>query len=299
LLSGNLPKIETGEHCSSPYPCPFTDRCWPVLQPHHLSTIYRINSKTLAKLIDDGLESIHDLPEGFTSGKIASRQIDSVRRGKLVVEPGLGEALSGIVGPIAFLDFETINPAIPAWPGCGPYQQVPVQFSCHVQTARGVRRHEWLANGKEDPRPAFARELIAACDGAASILAYNAPFEKARIAEVWKAIPALQAQLSTIHARLQDLLPIVRNHVYHPDFNGSFSIKNVLPALIPDLGYQDLDIRDGGTAAAVLESLLFDEAVSAMEKNRLRKQLLDYCERDTQAMVRLYARLRELAKVTG
>jgi hypothetical protein len=271
------------------------DRCWPEQPRHHLSTLYRINSKTLAKLIEDGVESIRDLPKDFKAGEIASRQINSIRRGKLVVESGLADALRGIPGPIAFLDFETINPAIPAWHGCGPYHQVPVQFSCHVQTKGNVRRHEWLADGKEDPRPAFARELVAACEGAATILAYNASFEKARIADVWKAIPALEPQLSKVHERIQDLLPIVRNHVYHPDFNGSFSIKSVLPALIPELGYQDLEIQDGGTAASVLETLLFDDSLPAAKKKLLRKQLSAYCERDTYAMVKLYERLSELA----
>jgi hypothetical protein len=264
------------------------------LPAHHPSALYRISSKALAKLIDDGCESIHELPMDFRPGKVARRQIDSVRSGKLIVEDGLAEALHGIETPVAFLDFETIAPAIPAWPGCGPYHQVPVQFSCHVQDKNGVRHHQWLASGTEDPRPAFAREVVAACAGARTILAYSAPFEKARLADVWKAMPALEPELSSVHARIQDLLPIVRNHVYHPDFNGSFSIKSVLPALIPDLGYEDLEIRDGGTAAAALEAILFDESLDTAERNALREHLLKYCERDTYAMVRLYKRLREI-----
>jgi hypothetical protein len=295
ILKDKLPKVEVGDHCNIPYPCPFTDRCWPELPRHHVNTLYRLTAKKRAELIENGCETIHDLPEDFEPGAIARRQIESVRTGKLVVESGLVEALKGIQGPVAYLDFETINPAIPAWPGCGPYQQVPVQFSCHITTKRGMRRYEWLADGAEDPRPVFARELLAACEGVVTILAYNASFEKMRIAEVWKAIPALEPQLAKVHARIQDLLPIVRNHVYHPDFNGGFSIKDVLPALIPELGYQDLDIQDGGTAAAVLETVLFDESLPGGEKKKLRKQLLAYCERDTLAMVKLHERLKQLA----
>lgn len=295
ILRNKVPKVEVGDHCDVPFPCPFKGRCWPELPRHHVSTLYRLNAGKRVEFMRQGCETIHDLPKDFKPGAIARRQIDSVRSGKLIVESGLEEALRGIQGPIAFLDFETIYPAIPVWPGCGPYHQVPVQLSCHVLTPRGVRRHEWLADGAEDPRPVFARELLAACEGAVTILAYNAPFEKARIAQVWKAIPPLEPQLAKVHARIQDLLPIVRNHVYHPDFNGSFSIKDVLPALIPDLGYQDLDIQDGGTAAALLETLLFDESLAAAEKKKLRKQLLAYCERDTWAMVKLHARLHELA----
>lgn len=295
MLQGKLPIVAIGDHCTDPYPCPFMERCHPELPRHHLGTLYRISSKALAKLTEDGIDSIHDLPEDFKAGEIARRQIDSVRSGKLILERGLAEVLDGIPGPIAFLDFETINPAIPAWRGCSPYQQIPVQFSCQVQTSRGMRRHEWLADGAGDPRPEFARELVAACEDATTILAYNASFEKGRIADVWAAVPSLKPQLSKVHARVLDMLPVVRNHVYHPDFNGSFSIKSVLPALVPDLGYQDLEIQDGGTAAAVLETLLFDDSLSKVEKNTLRKQLLAYCARDTLAMVKLYERMRELS----
>jgi hypothetical protein len=296
VLRGKLPKVEVGAHCDSPYACAFKDRCWPEPPSHHLSTIYRINRDVLAKLIDAGHETIHDLPKDFKAGPTAARQIKSIRRRRLIVEDGLGEALSAIKGPIAFLDFETIYPAIPAWTGCRPYMQIPVQLSCHVQTPRGFRRHEWLADGSEDPRPAFARELETACAGAATILAYGAPFEKARIEDLWEALPSLEPQLSSIHGRIQDLLPIVRKHVYHPNFNGSFSLKSVLPALLPDMGYGDLEIQDGGTAAAALEMLLFDEAMPTADKKALRKQLLAYCERDTLAMVKLHERLGRLAE---
>ncbi len=296
VLRGKLPKVEVGDHCDSPYACAFKDRCWPEPLSHHLSTIYRINRVVLAMLIDAGHVSILDLPNDFKAGPTAARQIESVRKRRLVVEDGLGDALGAIKGPIAFLDFETICPAIPAWTGCRPFMQIPVQLSCHVQTPRGFRRHEWLADGSEDPRPAFARELETACAGAATILAYNAPFEKARIKEIWEALPGLKPRLSRIHARIQDLLTIVRQHVYHPDFNGSFSIKSVLPALLPDMGYGDLEIQDGGSAAAALEMLLFDEAMPAAEKKVLRNQLLAYCERDTLAMVKLHERLGGLAE---
>ena len=295
VLAAKLPDVETGDHCGDPYPCPFMDRCWPLLPPHHVSSLYRITSKALAQLIDDGFETLHDLPEEYAAKGTAKRQIESVRGNKVVVESGLSQALSAVRGPIAFLDFETVAPAIPSWPGCSPYTMVPVQLSCHLQTATGTEHHAWLAEGSEDPRPAFAQALIKACEGAETILAYNAPFEKARIAEVMKAFPKYKLELSGIHARIQDLLPIVRNHVYHPDFNGSFSIKSVLPALVPDLGYDDLDIRDGGAASAALESVLFGTELAAEQQNILRKQLLAYCERDTWAMVRVYERLTALA----
>ena len=87
----------------------------------------------------------------------------------------------------------------------------------------------------------------------------------------------------------------MRDHVYHPDFGGSFSIKKVLPALVPGLGYDDLEIQDGGTAAAIETLLLDADALTAAQQWSVRRDLLRYCVRDTLGMVRLHERLRALA----
>ncbi len=294
-LQGQLPDVSPGDHCTQPYACAFQDRCWPTLPKHHVSTLYRISAKKRDKLIKSGCETLHDLPADFEAAGVARRQIDSVRRRRMVVEPGLAEALEALDGPIAFLDFETILPAIPVWPGCRPFEQVPVQFSCHVLSKKGLVHHAWLADGADDPRKAFARALLDACEGAHTILAYNAPFEQRCIKSLSKAVPRVSAGLLRLNDRVQDLLPIVRDHIYHPAFNGSFSIKDVLPALVAGSGYSDLKIQDGGTAASALEAMLLGSAMAPVEKLALRENLLAYCERDTVAMVRLFERLQELA----
>jgi hypothetical protein len=233
-----------------------------------------------------------DVPETFKASAAAKRQIQSARTGELIVEQGLREALSEWTGPLAFLDFETIMPAVPAWPGCRPYAQVPVQLSCHVLADGKLEHHAWLADGSTDPREPFAEALVAACEGAETIVAYNASFEVLRIKELEEAVPRLAAKLKKLRKRVVDLLPIVRDYVYHPDFHGSFSLKAVLPALVTGAGYGDLEIKDGGTAAASLEALLLDStALPAAERATLRQKLLAYCERDTLAMVKLHERL--------
>ena len=161
---------------------------------------------------------------------------------------------------------------------------------------RGPVHHAWLAEGPADPREAIAIALLAACEGATTIVAYNAPFEKKCISELAIALPALAAALTSLNSRFVDLLPIVRDHVYHPEFGGSFSIKAVLPALVPGLGYDDLEIADGMAASAALEEfLLRSDGVPEAETAAQRAKLLAYCERDTFAMVRLYEQLREIA----
>lgn len=296
VLRGPLPDVPTGPHCNEPYMCPFIERCWPRLPEHHVSTLYRIRAARVAKLVADGIETLHDVPRRFALSGPARRQVRSVRAGKPVVERGLGRALHRLKPPLAFLDFETVNPAIPAWSGCRPYEMVPVQFSCHAPTAAGLKHHAWLADGPDDPREELARALVSATAEARTIVAYNAPFERRCVDGLCAAVPSLRRELESVSARLRDLLEIVRDHVYHPDFGGSFSIKSVLPALVPALGYDDLEIHDGGTASSALETMILHEGShSPAERQALRHNLLRYCERDTLALVRLHERLRELA----
>jgi hypothetical protein len=295
-LAGKLPDVEPGPHCTDPYECPFMERCHPELPKHHVSTLYRIG-KGADAFLADGFVTIHDLPDDLGLPPVTARQALSVRKGRMVVEPELAEALAQIETPVAFLDFETIMPAVPVWKGCHPFEQIPVQMSCHVRGVRGALvHHEFLAEGPGDPRPAIAEKVVAACLGANTVVAYNAPFEQRCLEHLAAAVPAQRKALRDVIRRLVDLLPIVRENVYHPKFGGSFSLKSVLPALVPGAGYGDLDIGEGGTAQAVLEGLLLhQEAIPVSERRSLRKQLLAYCERDTLGMVKLLERLGEVS----
>jgi predicted RecB family nuclease len=249
------PVVKTGRHCTTPYECPFLARCHAV--------------KPSASLDDD-----------------------------VVILPGLRDRLAELQAPIAHLDFETISPAIPVWPGCRPYDQVPVQFSVHVEPARrgGETRHfEWLADGADDPRPVLARALVHALAGAGSVVVYSQPFEEGRLRELQEAVPDLAEELQSIIDRLFDLLPVMREHVRHPRFEGHFSLKNVAPALVPDLRYDDMEIGDGGTASRTLEAMLLGPKLPVAEKRRTREALLAYCEQDTHATMGVLAWLREVA----
>ncbi len=297
VLDGPLPQVETGLHCEEPYPCPFVERCWPPQPEHHVSTLANIRRAKVEKLVEAGFQTLHDLPEDYPAAGAAARQITAVRSGRMVVEPGLGSALAEIEEPVAYLDFETINLAVPVWRGTSPYQQLPVQFSVHVGSeGKAMRHHEFLAAGPADPRPALAEALVAACKGAKTILAYHAQFERDRLRELAKALPDRRAELRSIVDRLVDLKAIVRNHVYHPKFFGQFGLKNVLPVLVKGLDYGDLEIREGNSAAAALEQMLFEEGFPEHERTNLRRAMLAYCERDTLALVRLHERLVALGR---
>jgi hypothetical protein len=215
----------------------------------------------------------------------------------MIVEGDLAHALEPFQSPLAFLDFETVQFAIPIWDGCHPYDQIPAQFSRHRERPGGRLDHfEWAPEAPGDPRAEIAARVVEACAGARAVVAYNASFEKGRLEDLALAVPRHAAALLGIVSRLVDPLPVVREHVYHPDFEGSFSLKTVLPALVPDLGYSDLAIADGDTASRELTRLVVaDAAFLPADRSHTREQLLRYCERDTLAMVRVLSWLRELA----
>lgn len=296
MLGAGLPEVPVGEHCRRPYECPFLNRCWPDLPEHHVSTLYRSRDGGAA-LTARGYETIAELPPGLL-GPIQERQRLAVQTGRLIVEPGLAKALRAFREPLAFLDFETVGLAIPVWDGCHPYDAVPVQFSCHRPTPDGrITHHEWIADSPEDPRPELARRLVEACRGARTVVAYNAAFERRGIEMLAKAVPELAVDLLDIADRLADPLLVVREHVYHPGFHGSFSLKAVLPPLVPGSGYEDLEVAEGATASIALERLMFHEdTMGVADRQRLRDALLRYCALDTLNMVKLLGALREYAR---
>ena len=299
-LAGLIPAVPIGAHCTIPYECPFKSRCWPKLPTHHISTLYKISDeKTDALKSNFGITEISEISDQIKLSPIQARQVSAVKQNRCIAEPTLSRELNKIQYPVAYLDFETISPAVPLWAGCGPYHQVAVQFSCHVDDGRGSLRHfEWLSNDSTDPRIGIVEPLLAACESAATIVAYHAPFEKKRIAEIAKVNPTHADRIESLNDRFIDLLPIMRNNVYHPRFLGSFSIKDVLPALINGIQYSDLKIADGLTAAVLLEQLI-TQKLPVPEVNRVVSELLEYCRLDTWAMYLLVKELTAIARGAG
>ena len=290
VLAGPIPEVPPGPHCTAPYDCPFLGRCTTPLPRGHVSELYRIRSSRTAALQDDGVELISEIPpEDVEHNAMWMRQQQAAESGEVVVDPALASAVPSMDGTVGYLDFETIMPAIPVYNGCRPYDQIPVQLSLHVKRGEQVEHHAFLAEGPSDPREALATALIDAAQDCDVIYAYHASFEQQRIGELAAALPSREAELDAIRSRIVDLLPVLRDHVYHPGFRGSFSLKAVLPALVPELDYSDLDIASGMVASKELEEMLLGSApASATEAQALRESLLAYCERDTLALVKLH-----------
>jgi predicted RecB family nuclease len=295
MLTGTVPDVPIGGHCNDPRRCPFMDRCWPT-DRDHISKLYNVGPKRAVKYMGKGIHRIHEIPASQKLPDAARRQVRALSEDRLVVEPGLAEGLEEFSGTLGFLDFETIFRAIPPWPGLKPWGQAAAQFSYHEEQLDGSYTHtEWLAEGPEDARPSLARAMVRATRGSDRVVTYSS-FEKTRIRALQEAVPALRSELRELEDKLIDLLPVVRGFVYHPDFEGSFSIKSVLKPLVPDLGYDDLIIVDGRVASVEIARLLFVSGKIALhEHDTIRQDLLRYCERDTWAMLKLLEALRALA----
>ena len=298
MLAGPLPDAPLGHHCFDPRECPFLARCWPDT-PDFIGNLAGVGPKTSVAYLTRGITSITQLPPREKLNATQKRQLKAMAEHRLIVEPTLAEDLAPIVGAdrLGFLDFETIARAIPVWPGMAPWQQAAAQFSYHERQPDGTYTHAaHLAEGPQDARPPLAEAMIEATANADRVLMYTS-FEKTRIRELERAVPALEKELVELEKKLIDLHPVVKNNVYHPDFLGSFSLKDILTPLVPELTYQDLVIVDGRVASVEIARLLFvADKIPRHERNRVRQDLLDYCQRDTWAMVRLVETLQQLVR---
>ena len=174
-----------------------------------------------------------------------------------------------------------------------PYAQIPFQWSVHRQLVAGARldHFEFLADSDEDPRQEFIELLCNVLGKRGHIVVYNAGFESQRLGELAEWLPEYRKRIRKIQERLWDLLPLVKRHVYHPEFRGSFSIKAVLPALVPGMTYDQMEVAEGGQAGLAWDQMVRGECDPA-ERKRLRSAPLAYCQQDTLAMVRILDRLR-------
>jgi predicted RecB family nuclease len=287
------PRVEPSEQCRRPRWCDFWEHCTRDKGPDWIGRLPGLTGARLVWLQQQGVERLSDLPPDFEPTPLQTRVRNALASGAEAVDPALAQALVKLGPPALYLDFETWGPALPAYPGARPFQQIPFQWSLHAMDAGGHLSHRgFLASSDDDPRRAVARSLLDALGETDwPILVYSA-FEGDRLAELARDLPDLAGELDRVQPRLRDLLALVRQHVYHPGFRGSFSLKRVAPALVPGFGYDDLDrVADGGAAVQALERLASGEA-GPEERSRLRGALLAYCERDTLALVEVHRALR-------
>ena len=286
------PRTTTGDQCWEPYECGFIAHCQsqePQAE-HPVHWLPRPGGALKAHIEEQGTRDLCDVPDDLLNATQQRVKAATLSGQTYFDQHAAAQALAHHKLPGYFIDFETIQFAVPIWKGTRPYQQIPFQFSVHRLGRTGRATHQaFLDLSGGNPARAFAQALIAACGERGPVFVYNAAFETTRIRELAERYPRLAPALQAINARVVDLLPVARQHYYHPRQQGSWSIKAVLPALCPNLRYDDLDgVQDGGAAQqAYLEAIA--PATSAARKAELERQLLAYCRLDTWAMVRLWA----------
>lgn len=286
------PAICTGRQCSDPYECGFLTYCQsqePQAE-YPVSWLPRVQSKALKALLEsDGVTDLRHVPDELLNERQRRVKTHTLLGETYFDAPNAAADLAAHKLPAYFIDFETIQFAVPIWKGTRPYQQIPFQFSAHRLSRTGkIEHHSFLDLSGKDPSKAFAEALIAACGERGPVYVYNAGFETARIKELGDRFPRLKQSLLAINERVVDLLRIAEQRYYHPSQQGSWSIKKVLPAVAPDLRYDALDgVQDGGMAMNAFREAISSETTKD-RKTQIEQQLLDYCCLDTYAMVRLW-----------
>lgn len=193
------------------------------------------------------------------------------------------------------MDFETFQPAVPMFDNSRPYMQIPFQYSLHYKKSKNspLEHFEFLSDAKDDPRIPFIENLINDVKSDGDILVYNKSFEITRLKEIAEVFPQYKKQIERIIKRIKDLIiPFQKKYYYTNKMKGSYSIKYVLPALVPELNYDNLPINEGGLASLTFESLYDEENLEVITEKR--KQLLDYCKMDTFAMVKILEKLESI-----
>ena len=293
LANANPPEIVPSKHCKSPHGCDFWEHCTKDMPEHWVMQLPGIGQDRLDELQALGIDDIGDIPEDFPLTAIQDRIRACVANKEAYIGPELRDELQSFQHPIHFLDFETLGLAIPRYTGTRPYQGIPFQWSDHILHRNGkVEHREYLCEEDKDPREEFTRTLLDVLGGKGSVLTYT-QYEKGIIKGLAEDLPKHGKALLAILDRLVDLYKIIKNNYYHPEFHGSFSLKSVLPAIIPEMSYNGLNVQEG-QEARIEYMRMFDPSTPIEEKEKIKEDLLQYCGRDTLAMVRIREALLKL-----
>jgi hypothetical protein len=289
----SAPDIEMTSLCKG---CDYWGLCSADKPTHWVEALPNLSPKKWEKLASLNIDDIRDIPDDFPLTTMQDRMKQVLISGQNYVSSDAGKSLKELGPPAAYLDFETMAPGIPIYTGTHPYQQIPFQWSLHRLDEAGVLSHkEFLATGDADPRRSFSESLISALKGSSEPILVYSSFERTTINNMIRLFPDLKGQLFQIGGRLKDLLPIVRNHFYHKNFKGKFSIKYVGPALSSQVDYDGLEgIANGQVASAAFERIASKNLEEGENMLELRAKLESYCKLDTFAMVEVHRGLMKM-----
>ncbi len=294
----NEPDIDIGKHCNKPYECDAKNYCWKVqrqIPDYSIFNIFNLGSKKQIELYNQGIIDIEDIPEDFDMTANQKQAVENYKsKASYIDKENIKAFLENLTYPIYHLDFETYQQAIPEYKGIKPFEQIPFQYSLHIEYEDGRLEHkEYLSQDSIDSRYELAQKLCEDIPSDVTVLAYNMSFEKGVIKRLANLFPNLSLHLLAINENMQDLMiPFQKKWYVTPSMQGSYSIKYVLPALVPEFekAYKELEgVQNGSQAMNAFANL---SKLDGLSKEKMRTSLLEYCKLDTLAMVKILEKLK-------
>jgi len=296
ISAEQCPDITIGKHCSNPYDCPLQPACWDFLPESNVFNLYRGGRKSL-ELFESGVLAIKNIPDCFKlTDKQQIQKECEVNGEPYIGKEGIRHFLGTLKYPLYYLDFETFSPVVPLFDGTKPYQKIPFQFSLHIMEKENAkpRHYSFLAEGTEDPKLELLSQLKKVLSEQGSITVYNQAFEKSVLKELGEAFPEYSDWVESVCSRIVDLLiPFRSFYYYHPLQRGSASLKNVLPALTGK-SYEGMEIDNGEDASIAYQAVTYGDVPEEV-RVKIREDLEKYCGLDTEGMMWIVNRLREIA----
>jgi len=266
---------------------------------YSIHDISYISAKKIEILIEQGILDINDIPDEIELTDRQRNQVMAHQRQKPIIDNlAIKEILDSLKFPLYFLDYEAYAPAIPMFNGYSPYKKIPFQFSLHILKASDDKPEhvEFLHNDLTDPTERVAKTLSEAILPGGTVIAWSKSYEAGVNKEIGSRLPTYAKVFDRINSSLYDLREIFSDQLYvHPDFKGKSSIKKVLPVLVPDQRYTDLEIREGGQAVDAWLTMV-SSTTSPEEKTKIYNDLKIYCGLDTYAMYAIWKHLHEMVK---
>ena len=296
LCLNHPPEIAVGSHCNRPHPCEFKEICMPVEaipEEDNLFEIPECGLGTRERLLAQGIQRVEQIDNLDEFDPHQKRAIISIQNHAPRGSKDLAQKLTELAYPIHHIDFESYALTIPRFVAMQPFEALPFQFSNHIEYADGhVEHRTFLYEGRDDPRRAFSEALIQGVSHRGTLCIYS-NYETVAIQRLAEVFPDLRKSLLEIARRTFDLAHLIKHHFYHPEFHGSYSLKSVLPALVGDMGYDGLVIKDGRHAMEAYMASIDVEDES--ERQRTFSALHEYCAVDSFALLRIRHELEDFA----
>ncbi len=276
--------------------CPTFSYLNPDIPEYSVFNIARIAGKNLALLVDSEVYNVDEVSEDIKLSPIQRNQVNAAKTKQPIIDGGeIAKVLDELEFPLYFLDYETLNLALPIYQGHKPYQHVPFQYSLHVLPDHNaeLEHYEFLDRvGKQPPEPELLENLTKQIGKTGNVIVWNKSFEIGRNKDMAETYSQYANFLNDLNDRVFDLMEVFSKQLFiHPGFMGSSSIKKVLPVMVPEFSYKEMDIQSGDVAAI----RWYDATSGNVSKSQAEKtfdSLIKYCGLDTLAMVKIYEALK-------